>query len=96
MNVSDKKKTDTVVIYMSCVAAIGLVLVISGAVWKFRKTIWKFICSLKTKLIILGLTGNAQQVECDAVEHNLSSKFGQEVTYDVINEKEMISFCKLE
>lgn len=95
LNISDEKSKDaSVVIYMTCVAVFGLIVVGSITFWKFRKTLFQLMSSLKNRHSFFTIQFNPHQVKFDIEDNDRSSKLGQESIYDVINEKEMISFGK--
>lgn len=79
---------------MTCVGVLGLLVVGAITGWKFRHTLFQFIASLKNRQSLFGLKGNQTQVKFDTEDNNRSSELEQEITYHVINEKDMISFCK--
>ncbi|XP_052076279.1 uncharacterized protein LOC127714255 [Mytilus californianus] len=89
-----KSKDENVVIYMTCVGVLGLLVVGAITVWKFRQTLFQLIVSWKNRQSLFGLQSNPQQVKFDTEDNERSSKLEQEIMYHVINEKEMMSFCK--
>lgn len=79
---------------MTCVGVLGLLVVGAITGWKYRQTILQLVASLKNRKSRFGLQGNQQQVKFDTEYNDRSSKLEQEITYHVINEKDMISFCE--
>lgn len=93
--ISDQKsKADNVVIYMTCIAALGLIVVGSITAWKFRQTLYQLISSWKNRLPLFVTQEIPQQKKNDTDDNHLSSKFEQESMYDVICEKDMVLFSK--
>ncbi|XP_071123805.1 uncharacterized protein [Mytilus edulis] len=95
MKKEDQKPKD-VVIYMSCIAAFGLLLVAAFSVWKYRQTLQRFISSLKSRQPSFGEHRMAQRFKITSVGNDRSTKLGLETIYAVINEKEMLPYCEIE
>ncbi|CAG2226546.1 unnamed protein product [Mytilus edulis] len=85
---------DNVVIYMTCIAALGLIVVSSITAWKFRQTLFQLISSWKNRLPLFVTQEIPQQKKYDTDDNHLSSKLEQESMYDVINEKKWFLFSK--
>lgn len=79
---------------MTCVAVLGLLVVATIIVWKFRHTIYLLMSSWKNRFPCFGPPPNSQQANLHTEDTHISSECRQENIYNVINDKEMITVCK--